>query len=378
MTIKRLSSILIGLLPVVMIFRVPFTGIGFSTLFVFALTLLAVLHVGFKGWKIRPCIPLILFFGYILIRNFGNGALPLLYLMAFMVVLTCYNGLIDIYITLDVIDKVTILASVIVLVQSLMHYLFGINIPALFNSFLLEEYAGISGVRITSGIFRPSGFFLEPAHFAQYSIIAVLYNISKEKIRVPVLAMISLAMLLSTSGIGLLLLAGSFIYLLFIKTRSIKKERRIQYFIILFVSLVLLMIVVSRVSYVQLALQRVFSTDSSGYNAISGRTAKWSSTVGSLSFNRLILGIGPKINKISGFMTGLNEILYYYGIVGLILLIVSIFTFFIERIKEKDWRFVLCVVYLGLIMSSDVVGFIILAFWYSLIASKRNNVNANE
>ena len=141
------------------------------------------------------------------------------------------------------------------------------------------------------------------------------------------------------------------------------------------VGMLIIVLIASRVPFIQLIMKRILGQDESGYNAIAGRSVHWQRTVQSLSGLQLFFGVGPKDFHVDGFITGLNEIIYYYGYVGLGLMIVSILDSMIKRFKEKSWYGILCIVYLGLVISSDVVGFIMLTFWFSLFASRNYEEN---
>jgi hypothetical protein len=375
MSVRKLNSIILGILPVIMIYKVPFTKFGFSTLMVAYLAFFSILVLHKNDWKLRLEFSLSIFFLYLIFRNIGNGLHPLFLILSFIVILGSRHDSFNISITLHTIEIVSLFISAIVIIQSLFHYALGFNLQTLYGSFILEEYSGIIGYSVTGGIFRPSGLFLEPAHFAQYVIIALLQNIRKNNLSVIKLIFLSIAMLCSTSGIGILLLISAYAYLLFTKTKELNWKRRLQYSVIFAVVLLIVVFTASKVPFIQMILKRVFSQDESGYNAIAGRSVHWEHTVQNLSGLQLFFGVGPKDFRIKGFITGLNEIIYYYGYVGLGLMIVSILDSMIKRFKEKSWYGILCIVYLGLIITSDVVGFIMLTFWFSLFASQNFKEN---
>lgn len=375
MSVRKLNSIILGLLPVIMIYRVPFTKFGFSTLMVAYLAFFSILGLHENGWKLRLEYSLSIFFLYLISRNIGNGLHPLFIILSFIVILGSRHDSFNISIALRTIELVALFISAIVIIQTVFHYVLGINLRTLYDSFILDEYAGILGYRIIGGIFRPAGLFLEPAHFAQYVIIALLQNIRKKNLSVPRLLVLSIAMLCSTSGIGILLMIAAYAYCLFIRTKEINRKRRMQYFIIFAVGMLIVVIIASKVPFIQLTTKRIFSQDESGYNAIAGRSVHWQHTVQTLSGLQLFFGVGPKDFRVTGFITGLNEIIYYYGYVGLGLMLISILDPMIKRFKEKSWHGILCIVYLGLIITSDVVGFIMLTFWFSLFASQ--NIKEN-
>ena len=369
MSARKLNSILLGLLPVIMIYRVPFTGFGLSTLMVAYLALFSILGLFENNGKMIIEWSLSAFFLYIILRNIGNGLFSVFYLLAFIVILGARHGTFKIKITMLTIEYVSLFISLIVIVQTIAHYVFGINLQTLYSAVVLDEYRGILGYSINRGIFRPSGLFLEPAHFAQYAIIALLLNMRKEKLSAGRLIILSAAILCSTSGIGILLMIAAYGYLLLIRTKETEKRKRLQYFLIFGVGMLIVGIIVSQVPIIQSAVNRIFGQDDTGYNAIAGRSVHWEATVQQLSGINIFFGVGPKDYRVKGFITGLNEIIYYYGYVGLGIMAVAIIDSMIKRFKDRSWNAVICIVYIALLAASDVVGFIMISFWFSLFSA---------
>ena len=191
MSVRKLNSIILGILPVIMIYKVPFTKFGFSTLMVAYLAFFSILVLHKNDWKLRLEYSLSIFFLYLIFRNIGNGLHPLFFILSFIVILGSRHDSFNISITLHTIEIVSLFISAIVIIQSLFHYALGINLQTLYGAYILDEYSGILGYRVIGGIFRPAGLFLEPAHFAQYVIIALLQNIRKNNLSVIKLIILS-------------------------------------------------------------------------------------------------------------------------------------------------------------------------------------------
>ena len=378
MSARKINSVILGLLPVIMIYRVPFTGFGLSTLMVAYLALFSVLGLFENHGKMLIDYSLSIFFLYIILRNIGNGLFPVFYLLAFIVILGARHGTFKIEYTFLTIEYVSLFISVIVIIQTVLHYIFGFNLQTFIPAIVLDEYRGILGYSVSRGIFRPSGLFLEPAHFAQYAIVALLLNMRKQKLSVTRLLLLSIAILCSTSGIGMLLMIAAYAYLLVIRTKEIEKKKRLQYFLILGIGMLIVGILVSKVPFIKSATNRVFSQDDTGYNAVAGRSVHWEETVSKLAGLQLLFGVGPKDYRITGFITGLNEIIYYYGYIGLGLMIVTVLDSMIKRFKDKSWNGILCLVYFALLAASDVVGFILISFWFSLFSAICVNVKEDD
>ena len=361
---------MLGLLPAIMIFRVPLTGFGISTMLVAVIAACCALQITRENDRLRLISPAMVFVIYIIAQNKGNGAFPVLYLLSLICIFGSMNGAFDFEVALKTIRVTALLATYLLYVQLFAHYLLGINIRTLYDSMVLPDYARSIGYVIKGGLFRPSGFFLEPSHYAQYTIIALLAVMREEKLNKWELVMFASGMVASTSGIGILLLAGAFAYLVFERTRKVPADERAGFIIALVVAIAMASVVALQIPMVKMSLDRVFATDSSGYNAVDGRSVHWDSTVGSLRGSNLIWGVGPKFHRIQGFITGLNEIIYYYGYLGITLMYLGLLYPAIYNLTGNIVISVLCVVYGVLITTSDVVGFINITFWLSLTSHR--------
>ena len=216
------------------------------------------------------------------------------------------------------------------------------------------------------GLFRPSAFFLEPAHYAQFATIGLasaLFNNNKPNIKK--VAFICLGIVLTGSGIGLIMiLALLFFYILFNKHfKGIKK------IILVVVSLGLSIAIFAfllRFSFFQEAVARIIGDYSYG-NAIWGRTARFEDIIKPMQGIEAMFGNGSGARPDNVFFTGFMEIIYCYGYIGLIVLLL----FLLCLLLKQNTIFGVCAifVFIGLLFSSDIFSFIFLCFYFSFFAS---------
>lgn len=220
--------------------------------------------------------------------------------------------------------RISMAMSFIIYIQYVLYYLFrvvlSINfiIPfsGLYESSVIETTKQIT--MVSNGLFRPSAFFLEPSHFAAYSVIAlgiVLFEWKSNKIS----AFLSVAIVLSTSGLGIaatLLLWG-------IKAcqslSSSNRKKIINALLSCLAALLAIIVLYFTVDFVHQAVNRVLINDDQ--NAISGRL--WTSLfVERLSGNNVYWGVGFRNRPISDYtgsayyMTGIVEMIYCQGWLG--------------------------------------------------------------
>lgn len=366
--VREIYSMIIALLPVVMIFKVPFTGFGWATLLLGGLSFYPISRITVKGRK-SALFFLIVFIMYVCLRTMGAGIEPILYAIALLHVIGASKGSLDMRIVRRTVEICSMFAAAIVILQTVLHYVLGINLQTLYDSILLEEYATTKGYS-AKALFRPSGIFLEPAHFAQYAIIGLISLIERgrTKRRTEKILLIAVGILFSTSGIGIVLCAGAMLFLLWMKMKSTDKTKRVGQMVLYLMLISVICLGLMQIPFFQTALLRVFG-DVDGYNAVDGRSVLWEVTVGTMQGRELLWGVGRNYQNDLGFMTGLNTVLYRFGWIGLALNAFAWLSLTINRLKSNYFQLATAIIYAGLFFSSDIVGFISIAFWYSVVAS---------
>ena len=248
------------------------------------------------------------------------------------------------------VENISIFMSFVVIVQCVLYYIFGTSITydrsfilplkAFFNEGTIK-YLETSQM-VINGIFRPSAFFLEPAHFSQYCSIGLASLLLKKNSLLNKRAIVvSVGMILTTSGLGIGCVFSLWMVFLLIKGRKLTVEK-ITKICFGFLLGILLFVVVFLISQsFRSAIIRVF-VPSNGYNSgIEGRL--WSrSFVESLTGKDLIFGMGFKnipvygVNKTAYYMTGVVEMLYCQGVVGI--LIFSVLYIWMIIRSKRTWQ----------------------------------------
>lgn len=131
----------------------------------------------------------------------------------------------------DAVKKVTLLCTLIIYIQFLLHNIFGVEYKPLI---LIPQEPQYLSVWISN---RPSGFFTEPQTFCTFAIIVLL--IALEKKEFGFLTFLSLGIVLTGSSAGILLLVAVYFYYL-VKNKNISNKSKLKVFIVAIVLAIVL------------------------------------------------------------------------------------------------------------------------------------------
>lgn len=323
-------ALFIALLPILMMYRVPMVGIGVST---------ALLIIGFfyaasiifenlqgNGWRLRIekiIVPFIIYLLYTAIRSTRDMTNAVQTLLIIAHIFAFSTGAVNARYLKKYIVFIATLASSLVILQTLLYYSVGVHLPCIAPSLCLDYLSYyrdwiLTGVRDIEHMYRPSAFFLEPSHFTQYSFVALLLLLFHEKVRINTAIWISMGILLTTSGMGIILVSciwGGFLFKTIQRSSFSKKIfRTIAFSIVLGV----IFCVLYHIPFFKAALARIISPiaySTQGYNAIWGRTLYWNTYISPLRGKELLFGLGY-VNQPAEYFTGLMELIYCAGILG--------------------------------------------------------------
>lgn len=320
-------------------------------------------------------LPLIAFSFYKIIDGgtgiveIGREGLMCLYLLA------AASGVIDTKKFFRCVISVSAIASVLIIIQYLCYYLCGFHLQLVPTSLFLdssEQWIGMAKtgvISITGSIlsfYRPSSFFLEPAHMALYctpAVLLLLLTPGMNKVRAALAVLISIGVVASTSGMGIMLCLGLwFLFFAFyfcsdreatpisigklkIKGFTIKGFTIRPINILFIVSLLILVVLLYLfVDVFRSSINRIlFRVD--GYNAISGRTRSGAHAVSKLKGWDLILGKQNPGSEADWYMSAFYGTIYDYGLVGLVL---SYLFYLYSVVKLKRQYFWMALMILGL------------------------------
>lgn len=366
MNAHSLYSSFIALVPVIMIINVPILNIGWST-FLLGVTAPYVMLRSKSTKKAISVLPIVVTFGYLLMRSMDNTMNLFLLVVVFVHAYAASKGSTDASVAGRTIETVAVIATVCVMLQTLLYYTMGIRFNFLIPNLILEENRYAINVVSVERMYRPSAFFLEPSHYTQYcslALMSVLMPCNKQKVNFGKAIWIAVGCILTTSGMGIALCIGIFAwYAAFTQHR---KGTKLMYIVGWFIAGGLCFAVLMQFTFFSNSIQRVFG-EVNGYNAIWGRTLFWESYVGSMSGSTALFGHGT-LNLPTGYMTGLMKVIYCYGYLGMAALLL-LFIYLFARTRSMYARCA-CVAYCALMCIANLFGFISLSFWIILIISE--------
>lgn len=242
----------------------------------------------------------------------------------------------DVNIFKNAVIKVSLAAVVYIIVQYVLYYGFNYYLVG-YLPFLEVYQSGYEGVDYVSRFelmfFRPTSFFLEPAHCSRYLIIGLVFVLFKPRLRredVLRAIIIATGILFTTSGQGYLMVAIvllSFIFLNPYRKGSVKNVGTILG-VVLIVTILFLVLYFST-DIIHNSIARILNTSSTG--AVTARLGTFFKILDEEAVY-LFLGHGyGAVPYENAWLSGITYTLYGSGFVGLLLLI----AFFIKAITVR-------------------------------------------
>ena len=285
----KVCALVLALAPLLQHYKGIVQNAGFTVLLLITPILFLRTYYKLKvGLVNKKCfyaiIPLILFYFYtILIRDFNVMRLGYVLLLSWIFICVS-NGSINISYFFKCATKIAILATIAIIIQFIAHNILGRTIDFRPLSLLVTQQNIWVRNSVNFGVagymFRPSGFFLEPSHFFLYSfpiITVLLLSVNRDKTNLRTALFISLGLLLTTSGMGIAVLAGlwTLYFLVYKKANDYTLNNILKIISVRSVVIVLLLIIVfffayQSIPFIQSAVDRVFYEDETN-NAIEGR-----------------------------------------------------------------------------------------------------------
>lgn len=336
--LDKLCAFSLALSPILQHYMGPFEDAGHSILIIFFPFVLLRLLYRMRSFKIADLgvvVVLIIFSLYRVVDHgpslykFGHRMLIIIYYMALAL------GCINVKHLIKSAYYVAIAASVCIIVQYVCFYAFGFHLQLVPTSLLLPRayqwilgaQTGLAGITGRLGNFyRPSAFFLEPSHmflyiFPHLFIMLLSQNMNRWRIRKAYL--FTLALLLSTSGMGISVAAGAWALYFglssgknnIIRFRYILKPKNLM---ILMTFLVLSVGLYFSVPIITQSVDRILG-NTGRIDAISGRTAHSIALIKSLTGMKLLFGVVDSTSDFEVHMPGFMGAIYRYGLIGIVL-----------------------------------------------------------
>jgi hypothetical protein len=372
--ISKFFTFVIITLPILSVYKSPLNGFDLGTFLILALTPIIIYKTNFRIAKNKL---IILLFTYVILSamiSYLTNPLSIIailrlfkfLILIFMVLLMGYNKLFNSQYAIKVLKIVTNMAVAYLFVQVALYNSIGILLPNGFPSLADSElYQNIHNISAT----RPSSFFLEPAHFAQYSLVYLSYcifGLSKTNNLFnnwKSMLFISMGIILSKSGQGLLLLAMLFsIWLLSTSLKQMNLKKWILLLLLIVVSLGILPLMYKS-EVITITLNRLFTENTAGGgNAIEARLGGFeylSHLTGINSITGMGLGNVPE----GVYLSGYAYIIYCIGYVGfLIFIFILVNTFF----KIGKFQKVLLVIYSIMLVGAQMFTATTICFYFAL------------
>lgn len=277
-------------------------------------------------------IPLIIFYFYtIIVRDFNFLRLGYVLLLSWIFICVA-NGCINISYFFKYVTRIAILATIAIIIQFISHNVFGRTIDFRPLSWLVSQ--NVIWVRTAANygaagyLYRPSGFFLEPSHFFLYSfpiITVLLLSVNRDKKDLRTAIFLSLGLLLTTSGMGIVVLAGlwTLYFLIYKRASDYSVSSIVNQISVRSVIIVVLLVIGFYLSYrlipiVQNIVDR-FLTEDQTTNAIDGRVRLVSDYVKGITGRAVWFGTPvSELETLDFNVPGFFATYIKFGILGLV------------------------------------------------------------
>ncbi len=324
---KIIFSLIIVLFPILSVYESFIPMVSMADFLLIVTFPIITVHLLVNKLKIdKILLPIIVFAYYIFITMFiqigldyGVGILSTIRYLLYLVFLVYAIKYFDFQFAIKALRITTIGLSFYVFLQFLVFFFFSFTLPwriSLFNvmdyNFVLKEQT-----EFYLNFYRPTGLFMEPTHFAQYCAVYLIYLLFKNaitKVELIQALLITTAILVSGSSLGLLLIA--FVWVIwFIRSQ---RARFSPLAIILVLAFTMALVLLFNIEYFNNIVSRVFT--SSGFNgtAVGYRFNSLSLfKEQDLSIVQWIIGSGRSTED--AYFTGIFYFLNANGIAGLAL-----------------------------------------------------------
>ncbi len=326
-------AIFISVLPIFMMYQVPLAGIGVSTTMIIISFFYAASVIFYdilrNNWKLRIAklvIPFVIYLFYVVIKSAGDTVTLIQTMLIIVHIIAFSTGAVDGDCLKKCIIAIALLAAVLTIIQTALHYVFGVHLPCIAPNLCLDSlqyYRSfiLTGYQEMSSLYRPSAFFLEPSHLTQYSFVALLLCLFHKNRQYPQAVCISLGMVATTSGMGIMLTGGIWFLFLWDMMQKSSASGRMMKIAVFLLAMITAFSILYQFSFFRSSLDRIFSPvqySQKNYNAIWGRTLYWDAYIAPMGGRDLLFGYGY-IHLPDVYFTGLMELIYCSGVLGIFL-----------------------------------------------------------
>ena len=362
--IGKLYALYLAILPLVSIYKLPGTSLALATALTLVMMIYAVVSILTRKRKVNFAIllPFIMYLLYIMTKS--TLLFSILCIAIMIHILAISTGVINKRYLCKFIEGISVVAAICVIIQQIVHILTKVHIPLYISSLLAEGLQEQYKIALTTGtpkiFYRPSAFFLEPAHFTQYCMIGLgscLFSQVETKWK-PLL--ISAGILATTSGMGIVAVAAMWIWWGLVRRKNLAKGSLLLRIVGIIVLVIISFVILDNISLTHNTISRIIADPEVENNAIIGRTFWWETYFGNMDFYQYLTGFGLENLPEGHYFTGFMKQLYCYGIIGTTLLF--IFLIIIIVISDNLGK-ICCSLYTGLIFFSELTGYFWLIFY---------------
>ncbi len=279
-------------------------------------------------------LPLILFFIFsALIHDITVSKILYSIFMIVMLILLEY-GCFNIRYVYQYACMICMLASAVLIIQYICYYVYDFHLCAVPIDALLDRSSnwiegaktGLINIRgASNGFYRPSAFFLEPSHLFIYffpTVCVLLFSKPMTAYRFGIALFLSLGIVLSTSGMGMVCIFGVWMCYCFLyhntensTLTNWQKICRFRNVIITFCMLLMVLVLYVSVDSIRHTINRILFDKSS----FTGRFGQANTLVQELSGKSLLLGLTDDRSDIIYNLPGFFSTLYRRGLIGILL-----------------------------------------------------------
>ncbi|MBR1792788.1 MAG: hypothetical protein IJ764_04030 [Bacteroidales bacterium] len=301
--------------------------------------------------NLKALIPFFLFEIYsVIVRDFSSTRI--FYAIFFVWVYFCIaSGCLNIFYILKYAVTIGLLGTILIIIQYISHYIFHHTIDfRMLNLLVSQDMIWIRHMDMNEGmirLYRPAGLFLEPSHFFLYTFpLITLLLISKSLRDIRKASLLSIGMLLTTSGMGIVFLIGIWgIFLLVYRSsqdrvslRNIATPRNIGYVLIFITAFA---IMYATIPIINQSITRIFYSESGSNTAIDGRVMRAQNYIETISGKDVWFGRAGITSELDFNLSGFYATYIKWGIIGLILT----YWFYVQGLfKLKDAYFWLSII----------------------------------
>lgn len=373
-------SVIISLIPLLSSYRSPVPGVDMGTLCIIAFAVLTIRLV----WNITDFMWLYAYVFFMtpvmfLISSDATGIsiTVILRYLKFIVILGCVFGLgyfkryykEDIW--FEAMWKCVIVNVIFVIMQQACYALGMILNNPLISLATNEAYIDGYDMGVRAGLFRPSGFFLEPSHLALYMAVFMVYVLfSKNDLKKSLTA--CAAILATGSGMGLVLTVV--IYCLYIVT--VYRKHIIKAGAILVIGILTFLNLKDTAYFVGVVNRIVTENISGGGNAIQARIGRGYQFFFDKSWFERLLGTGYGNVPTGVYLNGLTYVINTLGIVGIVILTIV----FIQYMRKGSrWQQIGILMITGVLFLAQIFTPAYLAFFFCIYYNRsRSKTNKHK